>query len=114
MCMRVCDLRVQKFNTEVQGEYSQTRRMRTCASVYRASSLEILKSLSESNGNNNICFVRCIKAGLPTSNDFEADIVSPQLRSLSVLDTTRARQIGYSYCVSFKDFIERLVHVGVL
>lgn len=81
--------------------------MRTCAAVFRASSLEILKSLSELSENSNITFVRCIRAGLLYSAGFEADIVSPQLRSLSVLDTTKARQIGYSYRVSFKDFIDR-------
>ncbi|XP_065213271.1 neither inactivation nor afterpotential protein C [Planococcus citri] len=101
------DSKSRKFNTEAQGEYSQTRRMRTCSAVYRASSLELLKTLSESTESSSVCFVRCIRAGLPASPGFEADIVSPQLRSLSILDTTRARQIGYSYHVSFKDFIER-------
>lgn len=81
--------------------------MRTCAAVFRASSIELLKTLSEATENSSICFVRCIRAGLPLSSGFEADIVSPQLRSLAILDTTRARQVGYSYHVSFKDFIER-------
>lgn len=100
---------MQKFNTEVLGEFSQTRRMRTCASVFRAASAEILNVLSDVNHNSSVSFVRCIRAGLPNVPGFEADIVSPQLRSLAILDTTRARQIGYSYRVSFKDFIERYV-----
>ena len=97
----------QKFNTESQGEYSQTRRMRTCASVFRGASSEILNIISDSSHNSNITFVRCIRAGLPNASGYEADIVSSQLKSLATLDTTRARQVGYSYRVPFKDFIDR-------
>lgn len=78
--------------------------MRTCASVFRAASREILNTICDSS-EGNTCFVRCIRAGL--GEGFESDIVSSQLRSLSILDTTRARQVGYSYRVAFKDFIER-------
>ncbi|KAK7575499.1 hypothetical protein V9T40_011785 [Parthenolecanium corni] len=101
------DQKSRKFNTELQGEYSQTRRMRSCCSIFRASSAEILKNLVDSNENSNVCFVRCIRAGFTEVGGFEPDIVSSQLGSLSVLDTTKARQIGYSYRVSFKDFIDR-------
>lgn len=81
--------------------------MRSCCSIFRASSAEILKNLVDSNENSNVCFVRCIRAGFTEVGGFEPDIVSSQLGSLSILDTTKARQIGYSYRVSFKDFIDR-------
>lgn len=53
-----------KLNTLSQGQYSQTHKMRTLASVYRATSLEILKSLSIGANSSNTHFVRCIRATL--------------------------------------------------
>lgn len=50
-----------KMNTLSHGQYSQIHRMRTLASVFRATSLEILKGLSIGGNSGNTHFVRCIR-----------------------------------------------------
>ncbi|KAL1458693.1 hypothetical protein WDU94_008823 [Cyamophila willieti] len=96
--------KLRKYNTESRGEFSQTRRMRTASSVFRASSLEILKAIS----GGGTKFVRCIRADLSgTPGGWQSDVVKQQIRALGVVDTARARQKGYSCRVSFADFIHR-------
>lgn len=96
--------KLRKYNTESRGEFSQTRRMRTASSVFRASSLEILKALT----GGGTKFVRCIRSDLSgTPEGWQSDVVKQQIRALGVVDTARARQKGYSIRVSFADFIQR-------
>lgn len=54
----------QKLNTLSHGQYSQVHKMRTLSSVFRATSLEILKGLSVGGNSGNTHFVRCIRADL--------------------------------------------------
>ncbi|RZF36430.1 hypothetical protein LSTR_LSTR010850 [Laodelphax striatellus] len=97
-----------KFNTESKGEYSQTRRMRTAAATFRASSLEVLRSLGMGPEAGSIHFVRCLRTNLTgTPRHFQAEVVRQQLRALAIVDTARARQKGYSCRISFPDFIRR-------
>ncbi|XP_039280465.1 neither inactivation nor afterpotential protein C isoform X3 [Nilaparvata lugens] len=97
-----------KFNTESKGEYSQTRRMRTAAATFRASSLEVLRSLGMGPEQGSIHFVRCLRSNLTGApRHFQAEVVRQQLRALAIVDTARARQKGYSCRISFPDFIRR-------
>lgn len=56
--------KAKKINTLSRGQYSQIHKMRTLASVFRATSLEILKGLSIGGNSGNTHFVRCIRATL--------------------------------------------------
>ncbi|XP_015610405.1 neither inactivation nor afterpotential protein C isoform X2 [Cephus cinctus] len=100
--------KLRKFNTASRGQFSQTRKMRTCAAVFRSTSLEILKNLSIGGGSGGTHFVRCIRAdleGIPQG--FYRDVVRQQIRALAVLDTAKARQRGYPHRIPFQEFIRR-------
>ncbi|XP_049948905.1 neither inactivation nor afterpotential protein C isoform X1 [Schistocerca serialis cubense] len=100
--------RMRRFNTESRGQYSQTRRMRTAAAVFRAVSLELLKNLSVGAGSGGTHFVRCLRADLTGApRGFQPEVVRQQLRALSVVDTARARQSGYPHRITFAEFIRR-------
>lgn len=92
------------YNTQSKGQFSQTRRMRTATTTFRAVSLEVLRFLS-SGGTH---FVRCLRAELTGQpRGFQPEVVRQQLRALSVLDTVRARQRGYPCRVVFSEFLRR-------
>ncbi|XP_035717983.1 neither inactivation nor afterpotential protein C-like isoform X4 [Vespa mandarinia] len=102
------NMKLRKYNTASKGQYSQTRKMRTCAATFRSTSLEILKSLLVGGGSGGIHFVRCIRAdleGIPQG--FYRDVVRQQIRALAVLDTAKARQRGYPYRITFQEFLRR-------
>ncbi|XP_043670504.1 neither inactivation nor afterpotential protein C isoform X3 [Vespula pensylvanica] len=100
--------KLRKYNTASKGQYSQTRKMRTCAATFRSTSLEILKSLLVGGGSGGIHFVRCIRADLEgTPQGFYRDVVRQQIRALAVLDTAKARQRGYPYRITFQEFLRR-------
>lgn len=101
----------QKYNTESRGEYSQTRRPRTASAVYRAGSMEILRSLADTaEHKNGVHFVRCMRAALSDQPlAFQPDVVRQQLKALAVVETVLARQNGYSCRISFHEFIRRCV-----
>ncbi|XP_050526951.1 neither inactivation nor afterpotential protein C [Daktulosphaira vitifoliae] len=100
---------IRKYNTESRGEYSQTHKIRTASAVYRASSVEILRSLVDTTDQKNgIHFVRCIRTTLTDEPlSFQPEVVRQQLKALSVVETVLARQNGYSCRVSFNEFIQR-------
>lgn len=56
--------KTKKINTLSHGQYSQIHKMRTLASVFRATSLEILKGLSIGGNSGNTHVVRCIRPTL--------------------------------------------------
>lgn len=96
-----------KYNTASRGQYSQTRKMRTCSSTFRATSLEILKNLAISAGSGTH-FVRCIRSDLEdVPCGFYREVVRQQIRALAVLDTAKARQRGYPYRIPFQEFLRR-------
>lgn len=99
----------QKYNTASRGQYSQTRKMRTCLSTFRCTSLEILRNLAVSTGGMH--FVRCIRSDLDdTPRGFHREVVRQQIRALAVLDTAKARQRGYSCRISFQEFLRRYLN----
>ncbi|XP_011875420.1 PREDICTED: neither inactivation nor afterpotential protein C isoform X2 [Vollenhovia emeryi] len=97
-----------KYNTASRGQYSQTRKMRTCAATFRTTSLEILKNLATGAGNGGTHFVRCIRTDLEdVPRSFYREIVRQQIRALAVLDTAKARRRGYPYRIPFQEFLRR-------
>ncbi|XP_076302995.1 LOW QUALITY PROTEIN: neither inactivation nor afterpotential protein C-like, partial [Lasioglossum baleicum] len=97
-----------KFNTASRGQFSQSRKMRTCAATFKSTSLEILKNLSLGGGSGGIHFVRCIRSDLEGApRGFYRDVVRQQIRALAVLDTAKARQRGYPHRISFPEFLRR-------
>ncbi|XP_014478601.1 PREDICTED: neither inactivation nor afterpotential protein C isoform X2 [Dinoponera quadriceps] len=97
-----------RYNTASRGQYSQTRKMRTCTSIFRATSLEILKNLAVGAGSGGMHFVKCIRSDLEdTPRGFYQDVVKQQIRALAVLDTAKARQRGYPCRISFQEFLRR-------
>ncbi|XP_043256772.1 neither inactivation nor afterpotential protein C isoform X3 [Colletes gigas] len=96
-----------KFNTASRGQYSQTRKMRTCAATFKSTSLEILKNLS-TGGSGGVHFVRCLRSDLEGApRGFYRDVVRQQIRALAILDTAKARQRGYPCRISFQEFLRR-------
>ncbi|XP_065353511.1 neither inactivation nor afterpotential protein C isoform X2 [Cloeon dipterum] len=92
------------YNTLSKGQFSQTRRMRTATTTFRAACLEILRNLN-SGGTH---FVRCLRAELTGQpRGFQTEVVRQQLRALGVVDTVRARQRGYPCRVVFNEFLRR-------
>ncbi|CAH2233552.1 jg13186 [Pararge aegeria aegeria] len=102
------NIKARKYNTVSKGQYSQIRRMRTAATTYRATSLELLKQLSIGPGSGGTNYIRCIRTDL---NDnpygFQKELVRQQIRALAILDTAKARQRGFSYRIPFGEFIRR-------
>ena len=67
-------------------------------------SLEILRSLASGSSH----FLRCIRTDLnATPGGFQQGIIRQQLRALSVVDTAKARQFGYSNRITFSQFLDR-------
>ncbi|CAH1389425.1 unnamed protein product [Nezara viridula] len=92
------------YNTASKGEFSQTRGIRTAAAIFKSTSLEILKSLASGSSY----FVRCIRTDLQgTPGGFQQGIIRQQLRALSVIDTAKARQLGYSHRITFAECLDR-------
>lgn len=98
---------LQKVGFDLPEESGLSHKVRTCVSVFRASCIEILRSLNKSTGSSNTHFVRCIRADLCNKGGFQTELIKQQLRALSVLDTAKAKQLGYSYRVPFNDFLRR-------
>lgn len=96
------------MNTLSRGQYSQIHKMRTLASVFRATSLEILKNLSICSNSGGVHFVRCIRSDLDYREmGFNEEMVRQQMRAMAVLDTAKERQRGYSVRIPFQEFLRR-------
>ncbi|KAK0157852.1 hypothetical protein PV328_011542 [Microctonus aethiopoides] len=100
--------KLRKYNSSSRGQYSQSRKMRTCSSVFRSTSLELLKNLSISSGHGGTHFIRCIRADLKGHpREFYREVVRQQIRALGLLDTAKARQRGYPHRIPFQEFLRR-------
>ena len=96
------------MNTLSHGKYSQIHKMRTLATIFRGTSLEILRSLSIVSNSSGIHFVRCIRSDLDYREmGFNEEMVRQQMRAMAILDTARARQKGYSVRIPFQEFLRR-------
>lgn len=97
-----------KMNTLSKGQYSQIHKMRTVSAVFRTTCLEILKGLSVSSQSTGTHFIRCVRPNLDYMEyGFNDDMVRQQLRGMSVLDTAKARQNGFSHRIPFQEFLRR-------
>uniref|UniRef100_A0A182IJF2 non-specific serine/threonine protein kinase n=1 Tax=Anopheles atroparvus TaxID=41427 RepID=A0A182IJF2_ANOAO len=100
--------KAKKINTLSKGMYSQVHKMRTIAGVFRATSLELFKTLSIGPNSGGTHFVRCFRADLEYKpRGFAPEMVRQQLRAMAVLDTARARQRGFSHRIPFQEFLRR-------
>lgn len=100
---------LQKFLSESQSQFSQTRQMRTAAAMYRRTSLEVLRGA----GSGSTHFVRCIRTNVTGQpRDFQPEVVRQQLRALAVLNTAQARQNGYPHRIPVSEFIRRYGKMG--
>ncbi|KAL1124362.1 hypothetical protein AAG570_000991, partial [Ranatra chinensis] len=96
--------KTKRFNTASKGEFSQTKGIRTAAAVFRATSLELLRSLTTGGAH----FVRCLRTDLNnTPGGFQGSIIRHQLRALAVVDTAKARRDGYAYRIPYEEFLRR-------
>ncbi|KAG7201550.1 hypothetical protein KM043_004299 [Ampulex compressa] len=99
---------LRRHNTASRGQFSQSRKMRTCVSTFRSTSLEILKNLSIGGGSGGTHFVRCVRSDLEGApRGFYRDVVRQQIRALAILDTAKARQSGYPHRIPFQEFLRR-------
>ncbi|CAH0556906.1 unnamed protein product [Brassicogethes aeneus] len=86
-------------------DYSQIKRMRTASTVFRSISLQLLKDLSSNVGTY---FVRCVQSNIKgRPNNFQREMVRQQIRALAVVETAVAKQCGYTYRMSFAEFLRR-------
>ncbi|ODM92471.1 Neither inactivation nor afterpotential protein C [Orchesella cincta] len=93
-----------KFNTKSRGKYSQSRQMQTIAATMRNSLLELLQKVSEGSAH----FVRCLRSNLKsTPFSFDRDLIRYQIRALGIVETIRARQLGYPRRLKFAEFLRR-------
>lgn len=100
--------KTRKTNSLSKGQYSQTHKMRTLSTVYRATCLELLKSLSIGANSGGTHFVRCIRSDLDNKpKGFNEDLVRQQIRAMAILDTARARSRGFPYRIPFSEFLRR-------
>ncbi|XP_034933693.1 neither inactivation nor afterpotential protein C isoform X2 [Chelonus insularis] len=100
--------KIRRYNTSSRGQFSQSRKMRTCAATFRSVSLEILKNLSVGSSNGGTHFVRCIRADLEGKpRGFYRELVRQQIRALAVLDTAKIRQKGFPHRIPFQEFLRR-------
>uniref|UniRef100_A0A182NBP7 non-specific serine/threonine protein kinase n=1 Tax=Anopheles dirus TaxID=7168 RepID=A0A182NBP7_9DIPT len=100
--------KAKKMNTLSKGMYSQVHKMRTIAGVFRATSLELFKTLSIGPNSGGTHFVRCVRSDLEYKpKGFAPEMVRQQLRAMAVLDTARARQKGFSHRIPFQEFLRR-------
>lgn len=99
---------LRKMNSLSRGQYSQVHKMRTLSSIFRATSLEILKTLSIVSNSSGVHFIRCLRSDLNYREfGFDEDVVRQQMRALAILDTARARQKGFSVRIPFNEFLRR-------
>ncbi|XP_053672779.1 neither inactivation nor afterpotential protein C [Anopheles nili] len=100
--------KAKKMNTLSKGMYSQVHKMRTIAGVFRATSLDLFKTLSIGPNSGGTHFVRCIRSDLDYKpKGFAPEMVRQQLRAMAILDTARARQKGFSHRIPFQEFLRR-------
>lgn len=82
--------------------------MRTQASVFRSTCLELMKSLSVSASSSGVHFVRCMRINLDNApNMVQAELVRQQIRAMALVDTTVAGKKGYPYRIPFQEFLRR-------
>ncbi|KAJ8934235.1 hypothetical protein NQ314_013494, partial [Rhamnusium bicolor] len=110
LCIPVDEVKRNKYSftskTSVNNQFSQIKKMRTQATIFRALCLDLLKELSVGSGSGGTHFVRCIRTDLKRRpQHFQKELIRQQLRAMAVLETAKARQQGYPHRISFPEFL---------
>lgn len=96
------------MNTLSRGQYSQVHKMRTIANVFRATCLELIRTLAIGPNSGGTHFVRCIRSDLEYQpNGLSKEMIRQQVRAMAILDTVKARQKGFSHRIPFQEFLRR-------
>ncbi|KAK5646208.1 hypothetical protein RI129_004672 [Pyrocoelia pectoralis] len=98
----------QKYLQKNSKQFSQTAKLYSAATTFKASSLELMKELSISARNGGVHFVRCLRsdfAGNPQS--FHKELIKQQIRALAVIETATVRKRGFSHRIPFAEFLKR-------
>nr|CAH7760761.1 unnamed protein product [Callosobruchus chinensis] len=89
-------------------QYSQIKKMRTQATIFKTLCLELLKELSVGGGSGSTHFVKCIRTDLHrTPGKFRKELVRQQVRAMAITDAARIRKEGYSQRIGFQEFLRR-------
>lgn len=68
----------------------------------------MLKDLSIGGSSSGIHYVKCIRTNLKNEpKHFHKELVKQQVRALAVVETARSRQLGYSFRITFPEFLRR-------
>lgn len=82
--------------------------MRTLASIFRHTCLDVLRSLAIAATSSGVHFVRCIRADLENRpRALQGEMVRQQLKAMAVVDTAVAGQKGFPYRIPFSEFLRR-------
>nr|CAI5851827.1 unnamed protein product [Callosobruchus analis] len=89
-------------------QYSQIKKMRTQATIFKTLCLELLKELSVGGGSGSTHFVKCIRTDLHrTPGKFRKELVRQQVRAMAITEAARIRREGYSQRIGFQEFLRR-------
>ncbi|CAH1975462.1 unnamed protein product [Acanthoscelides obtectus] len=89
-------------------QYSQIKKMRTQATIFKTLCVELLKELSVGSGSGSTHFVKCIRTDLRrTPGKFRKELVRQQVRAMVITEAARIRKEGYSQRIGFQEFLRR-------
>ncbi|XP_044750969.1 neither inactivation nor afterpotential protein C [Coccinella septempunctata] len=90
------------------NKFSQSKKLRTLATIFKAVCLETLTALSTGSTSGGTHFVRCIKTNLKAKpNHFCRELVKQQIRAMAIPQTAKIRKEGYAYRIQFAEFLKR-------
>ncbi|XP_045471088.1 neither inactivation nor afterpotential protein C isoform X2 [Harmonia axyridis] len=90
------------------NKFSQSKKLRTLATIFRAVCLETITALSTGSTSGGTHFVRCIKTNLKAKpNHFCKELVKQQIRAMAIPQTANIRKEGYAYRIQFAEFLKR-------
>ncbi|KAL3282151.1 hypothetical protein HHI36_005346 [Cryptolaemus montrouzieri] len=90
------------------NRFSQSKKLRTLAAVFKSVCLETLTELSAGSTSGGIHFVRCIKTNLKANpRTFCKELVKQQIRAMTIPQTAKIRKEGYAYRIQFAEFLRR-------
>lgn len=93
--------------------FSQVHKMRTQASIFRSTCLELMKSLSVSAASSGVHFVRCMRINLDnTPNMVQSELMRQQIRAMALVDTAVSGKKGFPYRIPFQEFLRRYKFLG--
>ncbi|XP_023311142.1 neither inactivation nor afterpotential protein C [Anoplophora glabripennis] len=91
-----------------KNHFSQIKKMRTQATIFRAICLDLFKELSIGSGSGGTHFVECIRTDLNRRPlTLQKELLRQQLRALTLIETAKMRQLGYPHRISFSEFLRR-------